>query len=121
MAHWKKWLALIGLAAVGLGVILVVLRPVPGPGVTWRNYSAIMYGTTEQEVEALLGGPPVDKIPYCDGVKDGSPAVAVARWPGENLTVEVYFSADGRVVQAIGHRVTSFSLDELFTRLFHHQ
>jgi hypothetical protein len=122
MARGKKWLLLScllvsGAAAIGL-VLVVLSRPAAGPGVTWRNYSAIRYGTTQQEVEAVLGGPPVEKVPYPEGAKDSVPSVAVARWPGENLTIEVYFSADGRVVRLGSRRITSFSLDEFFSRLF---
>jgi hypothetical protein len=55
--HRFHWLAAASLLSIVLGASLFTLRQ-PRPGITRENFDRTEVGMTEDEVEAILGGPP---------------------------------------------------------------
>src|SRR4051812_37141218 len=91
----KRVLIVLGLLA-GLGLtgfipVLWLTREPPGPGVTRTRFEQVKAGMQEQEMQALLGGPPN----YQAFKGSGYSAV----WQGEEGAIAVWFTEE--VVQSV--------------------
>jgi hypothetical protein len=101
---WAATPALLGV--VGCWTGLLVSRP--SVGITRQNYEWIRQGMTRQEVEAVLGGPAGDysrqRVPARfpaplrgGGSGKNMPDGTLECWRGEELSIAILFTPDGRV------------------------
>src|SRR4051812_10694566 len=88
---------LAGLACLSFLLFLWLTTPAKSP-INWEAYAAIHEGMTEQQVAALLGGPPgnyatdrrlVTGFPHAQGGRE---------WLSDALAVYVWFDAEGTVI-----------------------
>src|SRR5262245_18822576 len=95
MRRRRLLLGAVVLAPFGLAGLLFALHlAFPEPGVTWDNFQRIQDGMSEQEVEAILGGPGKTQS---GSSEDCPPQGTVKTWHGTIMEVFVVFDERGTV------------------------
>jgi hypothetical protein len=108
MRRKRLFLGVAAWACVGLAAVWFVWLRTPTPGITSANLRRIEMGMTQQQVEDILGGPPMHRVEYPVIGVGGRPSRArpqeghLDRWCGDELSIDVLFDGQGRVLRRNG-------------------
>jgi hypothetical protein len=93
------------LAVAVIAVVVLLLWPenprlARGRLISWEHYEQIKKGMSQDEVEAILGGPPGDfstNLRFFIRLDGFDAKPSWERWTGDEACIEVHFGEDGKV------------------------
>lgn len=100
-------LGIVALTLIGIVVVAVALIAGQGPHPTFETYSRLHLGMSKEEVVAILGGPPCNRVDaykglpairYNDREEPSEGTVCSYYWITDEGFVSVFFDRQGRAV-----------------------